>query len=246
MTAVSVRVLEAPKPAGASRQASKTPGDAADEPKVIWVTMPGGPYFLEEETRRRTRYAVVSALNVKDFVPCDPTHIGYYRAPPRENSALWLVFDSKKNHRHEDPGRQREKSLLWVADEQKPPASDFPQQAVPFEQFKEKWGNKAPIVVVWVDEDLLRAKPLKDLPNLLNTARPAAVIGPQSSTTLKNLVDESCPKPDKLGPTFSVLFPPVNRGPRQNRILFLRRDDARQRHTRLNARLALNSRFSQG
>jgi hypothetical protein len=46
---------------------------------VLGVMLPGAPFPEAEETRRQIRYAVLSALHVKDYVPTDEEHIGYFR-----------------------------------------------------------------------------------------------------------------------------------------------------------------------
>ena len=44
---------------------------------VLPVMIPGGPYFEDSETRRRSRYAVVMALLHLGLRPSDEDHIGY-------------------------------------------------------------------------------------------------------------------------------------------------------------------------
>jgi hypothetical protein len=129
---------------------------------TLWVTMSGAPYFAEEEERRRFRYAVISALASRNFVPFDATHLGFYV----------------------------------------PQA--FPQARVPFELFEEKQKandgqaqfKKAPssrrqILVVWLDEDLLGECPIAKLGQLASaTGFPTAIIGPQKSGILHDLIEE--------------------------------------------------------
>src|SRR5262249_55252396 len=38
----------------------------------------GAPYSEDQETRRRTRYAVLAGLAAEGFIPQDPKHIGFY------------------------------------------------------------------------------------------------------------------------------------------------------------------------
>jgi hypothetical protein len=45
------------------------------------VLTPGGPYADDTEQRSRHRYAIVSSLTERDFVPRDGEHIGYFVAP---------------------------------------------------------------------------------------------------------------------------------------------------------------------
>jgi hypothetical protein len=45
---------------------------------VLAVMMSGGPYAEQVESRRRTRYAVLSGLKARGFVPTDNEHLGYF------------------------------------------------------------------------------------------------------------------------------------------------------------------------
>ena len=38
--------------------------------------IPGGPYSEDQESRIRSRFAIVSALGEQGYVPEDPEHIG--------------------------------------------------------------------------------------------------------------------------------------------------------------------------
>ena len=53
-----------------------------DSPLIIGVTISGSPYPEVEEARCRARYAVVSALDARDYVSEDPHHIGYFITQP--------------------------------------------------------------------------------------------------------------------------------------------------------------------
>ncbi len=48
---------------------------------VIGALMSGGPYANDAEDRRRSRYALMSALTKADFVPSDGDRIGYFLSP---------------------------------------------------------------------------------------------------------------------------------------------------------------------
>lgn len=63
------------------------PGSArVDEVVVLAVMLPGGPYAEYVEARRRTRYAVLAALNAGNFTPVSTEHLGYFR--PGNNEAM--------------------------------------------------------------------------------------------------------------------------------------------------------------
>jgi hypothetical protein len=53
-------------------------GEKPPETLLIGVDLPGDPYPEAVETRRRLRYAVLSALHVAKYVPVDERHIGYF------------------------------------------------------------------------------------------------------------------------------------------------------------------------
>ena len=53
-----------------------------DKTLVLAVTLPGAPYPEVAETRRRLRYAVLSALHVAGYAPTDEKHIGHW--PPND------------------------------------------------------------------------------------------------------------------------------------------------------------------
>ncbi|HYP71002.1 MAG TPA: hypothetical protein VEP93_08955, partial [Variovorax sp.] len=46
--------------------------------EIFAVTLPGGPYSDNVETRRRVRYAVLAGLNASRLVPVDGEHLGYF------------------------------------------------------------------------------------------------------------------------------------------------------------------------
>ena len=43
---------------------------------LLPVMLPGGPYSEDQESRIRSRFAIVSALGEQGYVPEDPEHIG--------------------------------------------------------------------------------------------------------------------------------------------------------------------------
>jgi hypothetical protein len=66
----------------------KIPLPDAGQYMVIGVTMTGAPYFEDGESRQRTRYAVLSGLHARGFVPADEGHIGYFMPQTDENTPL--------------------------------------------------------------------------------------------------------------------------------------------------------------
>lgn len=51
---------------------------ASGRPFVLAVMVPGGPYAENVEARRRTRYAVLAALNTATFAPANTEHLGFF------------------------------------------------------------------------------------------------------------------------------------------------------------------------
>ena len=85
---------------------------------VLAVMLAGGPYAEYVESRRRTRYAVLAALNAADFSPVDTEHLGYFL--PSHNSARPRPLPEAVPYEWFEPapGRQgatpRHLLVLWV------------------------------------------------------------------------------------------------------------------------------------
>lgn len=137
---------------------------------IIGVMVPGGPYAELEEHRRRARYAVVSALDVEEFAPEDPQHIGYF-CPKASQPAPVLEA-------------QKETGL-----------EELPEK-IPFEVFKKDDGSRR--LVVWLNEDKFAEKPLDNLAKLFwmlkggfCSKEKLQIIGPRSSDTLHDMIVEA-------------------------------------------------------
>jgi hypothetical protein len=167
---------------------------------VLVASVSGAPYSEEQEARRRTRYAVLAGLNAEGYVPQDSEHIGFYW-PDAAASA--------------QPGAPP--SLPAVASTGPAPASaqagltvKMPK-VVPFEWFNFKSDTQSRrILLLWFDEDVLHAdpepshaSPLRQFHeflcrSLVNTTAEAsapwmkaAILGPQLSTTLREMAVEA-------------------------------------------------------
>ncbi|MGY6276322.1 hypothetical protein [Methylomonas sp. MgM2] len=136
---------------------------AGDPVSIIVVTLSGSPYQDAAEQRMRWRYAILSALANQDIVPMDEQHIGYFE----------------------------------------PMSATFPQKRVPFEWWKRSQGRQKALLL-WVDEAGLSGRPALKLNALLSEVyeagtaqlnpKPAfqyTVIGPNSSTLLREMIKES-------------------------------------------------------
>jgi hypothetical protein len=136
---------------------------------VMGVMVSGGPYAENVESRTRYRYAVLSALGVLQYVPEDSEHIGYF-----ENIGTSQRF----------------------------------VEMVPYEWFQSEKNSSPPVLVLWLDDGRFFGTPLRkisDLTGALNGAVeselliPCAgipelqyrILGPSSSTNLKEMIDEA-------------------------------------------------------
>lgn len=86
--------------------------NALDHVKLLIVPVFGGSYAEDSEYRRRTRYAVLSALAVAGYIPDDPTHIGYVDMTTAGGSkaSAFLPFES---FTASEPDGSRRLLLTW-------------------------------------------------------------------------------------------------------------------------------------
>ncbi|MFM2119581.1 MAG: hypothetical protein RL722_1049 [Pseudomonadota bacterium] len=162
--------------------------NAGHQVVILPVMLPGGPYAESVEYRRRSRYAVLSALNAEQFSPFDTEHLGWYM--PRTSGA-WATATQLA------AGRRR--SLPEV---------------IPFETFEPAPDNleirpeKTRVLVLWLNGDAFYDEPLARLNELIQpylhklnrkpgdapgADRPrllVRVLGPLGSDGLRAMVDE--------------------------------------------------------
>lgn len=183
-------------------------GAESTETLLIGVDLPGDPYPEAVETRRRLRYAVLSALHVAKYVPADERHIGYLSTakprkpetvasgflqvtPPADGDALKAgvfgegVFKVTTNAAAKPQGAADDDKLSVPA-------------IVPFEQF-EGLDSKKRVIVLWLDEEALahRQNPIASLASLLcklnlgqRSNESFVFLGPQDSDVLQRMVQE--------------------------------------------------------
>ena len=167
-----------------------TVGKYLSKSLVIGVTVPGGPYPEDSETRRRLRYAVLAALHTAHYVPVDETHLGYLLTgenQPRDGVAQHFVAVAGARAQ---PGRQ-------ASNNQKNPEPPPLPTLIPFEQFEHQEITGQQISILWLNEDALAAehRPIESIKwlqcqlNLSNVRFP--VLGPQQSTTLMDMLNEA-------------------------------------------------------
>jgi hypothetical protein len=150
------------------RIAEKTAKNSDGQIVVLGVMVFGGEYAENVEMRRRSRYAVLSALAEEGFSPDRPDQLEYLDL---RGSGRWL---------------QSEANSLAV---------------ISYEFFS----GPQPVVVLWLNEDLLGATPLKNfgvlaaclrgavsnIPEAGHSCLPIKILGPAGSTTLQTMIAES-------------------------------------------------------
>jgi hypothetical protein len=146
---------------------------------LLGVLVPGGPYFVDAENRRRTRYAVLSGLASSNFHPENSEYIGYL------NGGDWDYFKQSGNpETYHDPV----------------------PLTLPFEWFTQKEKNKKSekVLVLWLEADHFshehngKQEPLQGLrelyeeffPEKNKKQVPFKLIGPPDSTQLQEMVQE--------------------------------------------------------
>jgi hypothetical protein len=234
----------------ASKRKSDQPGNSGGHalqgfgcPKdtlVLGVTLPGAPYPEVAETRRRLRYAVLSALHVAGYAPADEKHIGDWqptnpapqaptaqdqakdgedRPPTTEVGDRITDFDASRclAPRAVAEGAQK----AGNAAEGSPPLPAF----VPWEEFDR--GPHDHVLVLWLDEDFLAAarKPIRGLVELRKqlgkfAESEFALLGPEDSTMLAAMVNEAGHQ-DRSSAPLDFKVPVYNFGATAEERLFL-------------------------
>jgi hypothetical protein len=187
----------------------------AKETLVLGVTLPGAPYPEVEETRRRLRYAVLSALHVAGYTPTDEKHIGYWRPGDTAPQAPTLQSQAAVGDDRPPPTKLRERvtrfgagrrlELRVAADPAQKAADGSPQNKmplpafVPWEEFdRADHADHYHVLVLWLDEDVLAAgrMPIRSLIELRMrlgafAKSEFALLGPEDSTMLAAMASEA-------------------------------------------------------
>ncbi len=146
---------------------------------VLPVLVKGGPYPEESERRRRTRYAIVTALHSVGYVPLSNNRIGYFEFEPPSEAGVYsrspvpIPFEWFENPLV--PSGTDGSS--GTVDESASPS------AIP------RW-----VVVLWVSDDVIARSPFSRIAHLLNLLGEhcrVAMIGPAHSSSLKAWRDDS-------------------------------------------------------
>jgi hypothetical protein len=138
--------------------------------KIIGVSLFGGSYSEAAESRRRTRFAVLSALGFHGYSPDNSDAIGYFHAK---------LPDSRSQIAWPDPGTTSldfnligpagsTMLLQLVRGPSKPPPVDM---TIPYEWF-EKRESRSTVLVLWLNEDKLTTGPRTKLGSLMTQLTP--------------------------------------------------------------------------
>src|SRR6478736_3575640 len=137
-----------------------SPGSEADAADVLLlpVMISGGQYSEDQESRIRSRYAIVSALGRAEYVPDDAEHLGAIRVP-------WLSRNEIEQARRADPPdgslwkeALEEKELrTWLLGIKTTPSS--PTLNVRYEWYRPRTfaagrasENRPVVLVLWLDD----------------------------------------------------------------------------------------------
>ena len=118
---------------------------------VLPVMVPGGRYFENGELRRRSRYAVLTALLNSGWIPRDEDKLGY----------VWTAVSCIKQ-----PWQRRIPELL--------PYEWFVRTEAPNQEEKKlagidntvKWRDQA-LLILWIDEDAITRRPLEGIETII-------------------------------------------------------------------------------
>ena len=152
--------------------------EKSDDVTVVAVSVFGGPYAEDAESRRRSRFAVVSALGFHDYHPESNDAIGYFQSDLSEanDGKLTVPFEWFKKREKDETSNVL---VLWLKDE--------------------TLADKPLIMLHTLSKELAPTQPYKHGLNV-------KLIGPAASATLRDLVNEE-PNPQPDGRTIEVYSP---------------------------------------
>src|ERR1041385_8280280 len=161
---------------------------------ILPVMLSGGQYSEDQESRIRSRFAIVSALGRSGYAPEDAEHIGALRIP-------WLTqheMDQAKHHTNSSATNLCGQVLLGTN-----PACrmDLRYEWHRLRSFFPHSGTNdwKRVLVLWIDDSFFEDEPLLRLPLLLESLTDAnrlqttlapdvALIGPRRSSTLRAML----------------------------------------------------------
>jgi hypothetical protein len=204
--------------------------NSADPAKIVSTAKPvlllpvmlsGGQYSEDQESRIRSRFAIVSALGESGYVPDDAEHIGSLRLP-------WLTQQEMAEAKLRASKSSADLKYLWELD---PAEADLPDRKeslmsvvataqsahleVRYEWYRPRVfsagsaldPNRPSVLVLWLDDAAFEDEPLLRLPLFLErltdpywlppgTPPPAVrLIGPRRTVTLRSMLPTWEPGP---------------------------------------------------
>ncbi len=177
---------------------------------VLGVSIVGGRYVEDHESRLRTRYAVLSALGIVGYTPERATHISFVESPQ--------VQPGKPPSREAQGGPWTPETplrLTTVSTRSTGSGTDGNLTAgrhlpMPYEWLRHKDGDDR-VLLLWIQEEFLRYRPLASLAALISKLRPNPradshgrhwtaefstpvefkLLGPAESGTLMSMLEEA-------------------------------------------------------
>jgi hypothetical protein len=139
--------------------------------RIIGVSLFGGSYSEAAESRRRTRFAVLSALGFHGYSPDNSDAIGYFhvKLPNGGRQIAWPDPDTPGLDFNLIGPAGSTMLLQLVRGPQDPAPVDM---TIPYEWF-ERRESRSNVLVLWLNEDKLTTGPLKKLHSLITKLTPA-------------------------------------------------------------------------
>jgi hypothetical protein len=149
----------------ALREVIQKKSTAGGQVKVIAVSVFGGSYSEEAESRRRTRFAVLSALGFHGYSPANSDAIGYFRInlPGNSKGVTWPARGSAGLDFNLIGPAGSTMLLGLVSSKSDPSPIDL---TVPYEWF-ERQESPSNVLVLWLNEDKLTVGVLEKLRSLI-------------------------------------------------------------------------------
>ncbi|MDJ0860628.1 MAG: hypothetical protein QNJ82_00135 [Gammaproteobacteria bacterium] len=177
---------------------------------VLGVSIVGGLYVEDHESRLRTRYAVLSALGIVGYTPERATHISFVESPQVQPGQPPARPAQGGPWAPESPLRLTTISARSTAQATTVRPRAGPHLPLPYEWLRHKNGDDR-VLLLWIQEEFLRYRPLAALAALISELRPNPgaesqgrhrtvgvptpvefkMLGPAESGTLMQMLEEA-------------------------------------------------------
>jgi hypothetical protein len=157
--------------------------------RVIAVTVPGAPYAEDAESRRRDRYAILAALHEQKYVPEDGEHIDYFVPMDESEVVLPETIPFERLKPAEQDSKRPNIMILWI-DEDALTRGPRPLASLASLYWQLKFlAGPQPTPAV-ADSDAAGMAGSTQSPEVPPAPRGFTIIGPNSSRTLKAMIEE--------------------------------------------------------